>query len=271
MTSESTTTSILPPAAPVDGGPAIEARNVTKQFGGLRAVNDVSLTIPRGSIYGIVGPNGAGKTTFLNLVNGILPTTSGALSILGTDSTGLPAFRVARLGVARTFQTIKLVEGLTVAETIIGGRYRVRTDTVMGAVLALPGERRARRESRERAHELIDAVGLAVPPDRLATSLSYGEQRRLEIARALASEPDILLLDEPTAGMNSRESAQLGDLLLELRDGGLTLVLVEHNMALVRRYCTAAAVLNSGALIIDGTPDECLDDPRVQEAYFGTK
>jgi branched-chain amino acid transport system ATP-binding protein len=252
-------------------GPAISAVGVTKQFGGLRAVSDVTLEIPRGSIYGIVGPNGAGKTTFLNLVNGILPTTSGTITIDGVDATGFPAYKVARLGVSRTFQTIKLVEGLTVVETVVAGRYRVRTDTVLGAVLALPGERRARRESRERAMELIESVGLKVPPTRLATSLSYGEQRRLEIARALAGEPTILLLDEPTAGMNARESAQLGDLLLELRDRGLTLVMVEHNMALVRRYCTRAAVLTSGALIIEGDPDVCLDDPRVQEAYFGTK
>lgn len=258
-------------AAPSVSDAAIDTHGVVKQFGGLKAVNDVSLSIPRGSIYGIVGPNGAGKTTFLNLVNGILPTTSGTITTLGQDSTGLPAYKVARLGVARTFQTIKLVEGLSVAETIIAGRFRIRTDTVFGAVLALPNERRARRESREMAHALLETVGLTVPPERLATSLSYGEQRRLEIARALASEPQVLLLDEPTAGMNAKESAQLGDLLTELREAGLTLVMVEHNMALVRRYCTRAAVLNSGALIIEGLPDECLDDPRVQEAYFGTK
>ncbi len=158
-------------------GPAILADEVTKQFGGLTAVNAVSVTIPRSSIYGIVGPNGAGKTTFLNLVNGILPVTSGAISTLGTDSTGYPAHKVARLGVARTFQTIKLVEGLSVVDTVIAGRYRVRTDTVVSAILALPGERRARRESRERAMQLIESVGLKVPPTRLATSLSYGEQR----------------------------------------------------------------------------------------------
>ena len=251
--------------------PAIEAVGVTKQFGGLKAVDSVTLAVPRGSIYGIVGPNGAGKTTFLNLVNGILPTTSGTIRILGEESTGLPAYRVARLAVARTFQTIKLVEGLSVAETVIGGRYRVRRDTVMGAILALPGERRARRESKERAAELVRTVGLDVPLSRLATSLSYGEQRRLEIARALASDPEVLLLDEPTAGMNARESAQLGELLQELRDDGLTLVMVEHNMALVRRFCTDAAVLSSGTLLIAGDPAECLDDPRVQEAYFGTK
>jgi branched-chain amino acid transport system ATP-binding protein len=267
-----TTTRPATNAHPVPAdAPVISAVGVTKLFGGLKAVSEVTLDVPRGSVYGIVGPNGAGKTTFLNLINGILPTTSGTITIAGTPSTGLPAFKVARLGVARTFQTIKLVEGLSVAETVVAGRYRVRTDTVWGAVLALPGERRARRESRERAMELIESVGLTVPPDRLATSLSYGEQRRLEIARALASDPEILLLDEPTAGMNARESAQLGDLLTRLAERGLTLVMVEHNMALVRRYCTRAAVLTSGALIIEGTPDVCLDDPRVQEAYFGTK
>lgn len=258
-------------ATAVTTATAIRTQNLTKRFGGLVAVNDVTLEIPRGSIFGIVGPNGAGKTTFLNLVNGILPSTSGTVTISGTRSEKLPAHGVARLGVARTFQTIKLVEGLTVGETVVGGRYRVRTDTVLGAILALPGERRQRRESTERAEQLLATVGLSVPPDRLATSLSYGEQRRLEIARALASEPDILLLDEPTAGMNARESGELGDLMRSLRDDGLTLVMVEHNMALVRTYCTAAAVLTSGSLIIAGTPEECLDDPRVQEAYFGTK
>jgi len=262
---------LAPSAAGTAAEPAIRTVDLVKEFGGLKAVGGVSLAIPHGSVFGILGPNGAGKTTFLNLVNGILPATSGTILIRGEDATKSPAYKVARLGVARTFQTIKLVEGLTVAETIVGGRYRVRGDTVIGAILALPSERRARRESTERAHELIRTVGLDVPPERLATSLSYGEQRRLEIARALASEPDILLLDEPTAGMNARESAQLGELLLSLRESGLTLVMVEHNIALVRRYCTHAAVLSSGTLLIDGDPDECLDDPRVREAYFGTR
>lgn len=248
----------------------ISTSALTKSFGGLKAVDGVSLDIPGGSIFGLVGPNGAGKTTFLNLMNGLIRSTSGEVTILGTKTTALPAHRIARLGVARTFQTIKLVPDLTVAETVVSGRYRLRRDSVLSSVLALPGERRSRRESLAVAQELLDRVGLDVPPDRFATSLSYGEQRRLEIARALASEPEVLLLDEPTAGMNAQESERLGELLVRLRDTGLTLVMVEHNMGLVRKYCTDAAVLNSGELIIVGAPDECLDDPRVQEAYFGS-
>ncbi|MTD54965.1 ABC transporter ATP-binding protein [Amycolatopsis pithecellobii] len=251
--------------------PAIRTIGLAKQFGGLRAVDDVSLTVPRGSIYGIVGPNGAGKTTFLNLVNGIVRRSGGEIEVLGSRTSTSATHQVARLGVARTFQTIKLIPGLDVVESVVAGRYRVRRDTALAAVLAMPGERKARRESVARAQELLDLVGLRVPPRRLATSLSYGEQRRLEIARALASEPSLLLLDEPTAGMNAQESAALGELLVTLRETGLTLVMVEHNMGLVRTYCTDAAVLNSGALLMSGEPGECLDDPRVQEAYFGRR
>jgi branched-chain amino acid transport system ATP-binding protein len=247
------------------------ADEVSKAFGGVKAVDGVSLAIPRKAIFGIVGPNGAGKTTFLNLVNGILPIDQGNIRTLGIDSSYMQTHDVARLGVARTFQTIKLVDGLTVVETVIAGRYRVRRDSIAGALFGLPNERKARIESRDRAIELIESVGLRVPLDRYATSLSYGEQRRLEIARALAADPHILLLDEPTAGMNSRESVELGELLVDLGQRGLTLVMVEHNMALVRKFCTHAAVLNSGSLLISGTPDACLDDSRVQEAYFGTK
>lgn len=245
--------------------------SLSKTFGGLRAVDDVSIEVPRGSIFGLVGPNGAGKTTYLNLINGLIPSTEGVITVLGTDTTGWPAQRVARLGVARTFQTIKLVPDLTVAETVAAGRYRLRTDSVLSAILGTPAERRSRKESLEVAHDLLRQVGLDVPSDRFATSLSYGEQRRLEIARALASEPSLLLLDEPTAGMNAQESDQLGDLMVQLQETGLTLLMVEHNMALVRKYCTHAAVLSSGSLVIAGDPQECLDDPRVQEAYFGIR
>jgi branched-chain amino acid transport system ATP-binding protein len=255
----------------MNDAPALETKGLAKAFGGVRAVDSVDLAVPRQSIFGIVGPNGAGKTTWLNLVNGILHADAGEIAVLGQPTTGLRTYQIARLGVARTFQTIKLVEGLTVVETVVAGRYRVRDDSVLGAVLALPSERRARRDSRERAAELIRSVGLDVPLERFATSLSYGEQRRLEIARALASDPRILLLDEPTAGMNARESAQLGELMVDLQGRGITLVMVEHNMALVRRFCTHAAVLNSGALIVSGEPDECLDDVRVKEAYFGAR
>lgn len=249
----------------------VETRGLTKTFGGLHAVDSVSLDIPAGSIFGLVGPNGAGKTTYLNVINGLIPSSSGTTRVLGTETTGWPPQRVARLGVARTFQTIKLVADLTVAETVVSGRYRLRHESVLGSVLATPAERRSRRQSLEIAHALLERVGLDVPPERLATSLSYGEQRRLEIARALASEPQLLLLDEPTAGMNSQESEQLGELMIQLQESGLTLLMVEHNMALVRKYCTDAVVLSSGSLLVSGDPAECLDDPRVQEAYFGVR
>jgi ABC-type branched-subunit amino acid transport system ATPase component/ABC-type branched-subunit amino acid transport system permease subunit len=252
-------------------GAALEVRSLTKIFGGLRAVDGLSLAVPTGSIFGVLGPNGAGKTTFINLLSGVLPPDEGATIVLGQETTGWPAYRVARLGLARTYQNIRLSQGLSVLETIMSGSYSRQRSTMAAAVAALPGERRERRACADEARHLMEVVGMSAAEDRRAATLAYGEQRRVEIARALASHPAILLLDEPTAGMNAQESAQLGELLRSLSGQGITIVLIEHNIRLVSEFCTHAAVMHSGSLIATGRPDDCLAQEEVQLAYFGRR
>jgi len=252
-------------------GAALEVRSLTKIFGGLRAVDGLILAVPTGSIFGVLGPNGAGKTTFINLLSGVLSPDEGATIVLGQETTGWPAYRVARLGLARTYQNIRLSQGLSVLETIMSGSYSRQRSTMAAAVAALPGERRERRACADEARHLMEVVGMSAAEDRRAATLAYGEQRRVEIARALASHPAILLLDEPTAGMNAQESAQLGELLRSLSGQGITIVLIEHNIRLVSEFCTHAAVMHSGSLIATGRPDDCLAQEEVQLAYFGRR
>jgi branched-chain amino acid transport system ATP-binding protein len=251
------------------GTPALELRGLRKRFGGLAAVDDLSLAIPENSIYGLMGPNGAGKTTILNLITGFLSPDEGQVLVDGQDITGQPAHQVAAHGVARSYQNVRLFPGLTVLETVISGFHRHRSSRIWQAVLATRAERRERREYAERARELLHRVGVSAPPERVGTTLPYGEQRRLEIARALATDPRLLLLDEPTAGMNAAESAAIGDLLRQLQSEQLTLVLIEHNIKLVLEYCEHAAVVDFGRLLIEDVPSVCVADPNVQEAYFG--
>jgi len=250
-------------------GAALEIVGLSKSFGGLRAVNDLTFDVAPNSIFGLLGPNGAGKTTVLNLVSGLMPSNSGTVQVFGDHVEGLPAHRVAGAGIARTYQNVRLFPGLTVLETVVTGFYRQRSARLWQTVLCLPSERRERREVEEKARALLDRVGVTAPPDRLAESLSYGEQRRVEIARALATEPRVMLLDEPTAGMNDVESDALGQLLVTLRDEGLSLVLIEHNIKLVLNFCSHAVVMNFGELITKGTPRECVENEEVQAAYCG--
>ncbi|GAA1546323.1 ABC transporter ATP-binding protein [Nocardioides humi] len=252
-------------------GLAVDIVGLTKAFGGLKAVDDVTIQVPPRRIHGILGPNGAGKTTVLNMVSGFIQADSGRLDVFGHDVTRMQPFQIARRGVARTYQNIRLFPGLTVLETVVAGAYMQRSSTIAGAILMSPAERRERREMRERAAELLDKVGCRAPHSALAETLSYGDQRRVEIARALATNPKVLLLDEPTAGMNDAESEQVGRLLVELRELGLTLILIEHNMRLVEEFCETVSVMNSGALLAEGAPTWCLEQDEVKEAYFGKR
>ncbi|MBD3915628.1 ABC transporter ATP-binding protein [Nocardioides hwasunensis] len=244
---------------------------MTKSFGGLTAVDDVTVRVPEGQIHGILGPNGAGKTTVLNMVSGFIVPDSGSIQVFGEDLTGAKPFHVAQRGVARTYQNIRLFAGMTVLETVSAGAYAQRSSTILGALALSPSERRERREVRERAAALVEQVGVRADHDALAETLSYGDQRRVEIARALATDPQVLLLDEPTAGMNDAESDQVGQLLLGLREAGLTLILIEHNMRLVEEFCESVTVMNSGAVLAQGAPTWCLEQDDVKEAYFGKR
>lgn len=237
-------------------------------FGGVVAVNDVSLKVRRGSILGLMGPNGAGKTSLVNLVTGFYKPNAGSIRFNDTEIAGAAPHRIARLGVTRTYQNVRLFSGMTVLEQVVSGMYAHRKALPLGSLVFSGKERRDRAEAVEQAHALLDEVGV---PDRevLAERLSYGTQRRVEIARALATRPGLVLLDEPTAGMNHAESTDIGALMHTLRDRGCTVVVVEHNMRLILDYCDEAYVMSFGSHIASGAPAECVEDPAVQAAYFG--
>ncbi|WP_223830327.1 ABC transporter ATP-binding protein [Nocardiopsis quinghaiensis] len=251
--------------------PAVEIAGLTKRFGGLTAVSDIDIEVAERRIHGILGPNGAGKTTVLNMISGFIAPDDGSISVFGHEVTRIPPHRIARHGVARTYQNIRLFAGMTVLETVVAGAYLRRSSTIGGTLLLSPGERRERRRVREQAHSILEQVGVRSAHDELAETLSYGDQRRVEIARALATDPKVLLLDEPTAGMNDAESHEIGQLLLELRESGLTLILIEHNMRLVEGFCESVSVMNSGVMLAQGTPGWCLEQDDVREAYFGKR
>ena len=249
---------------------ALEVKGLTRRFGGVIAVDDVSFEISRGEVFGLIGPNGAGKTTLFNLVTGITATTAGALVHDGTDITMARPHQVARRGIARTFQNIRLFAELSALENVMIGRHCRTRSGLFSGVLGLGAARAEERAARDRASELLGLIGLTGREEVKARNLPYGDQRRLEIARALALEPRILLLDEPAAGMNPAEKAGLSEFIRRLRaEFELTMLIIEHHVPLVMGLCDRIAVLDFGRLIALGDPDTVRRDPAVVEAYLG--
>jgi branched-chain amino acid transport system ATP-binding protein len=244
---------------------------MSRRFSGLVAVDAVSCTVEAGTIHAVIGPNGAGKTTLFNLVSGVLAPSSGRIMLDATDITRLTADRRARLGIARTFQNIRLFPGLTVLENVLTGLHPRLTATLADIVLRTPRFRREERDAVARARAALDFVGLSARAGDRPTALSYGDQRRLEIARAIAPAPRLLLLDEPAAGMNPAETNALATLVRRIRESGTTVLLVEHNMGFVMGLAERITVLNFGRLVFEGIPNEVRRAPIVIEAYLGAK
>ncbi|MFF0741660.1 ABC transporter ATP-binding protein [Streptomyces sp. NPDC004111] len=247
----------------------LDASGVTMRFGGLTAVRGVDLRVGAGEIVGLIGPNGAGKTTFFNCLTGLYVPTDGTVRYRGTVLPPKPHL-VTRAGIARTFQNIRLFAHMTVLENVLVGRHTRTKEGLLSALVRGPGFRRAEAESRERSLELLEFTGLAAKADHLARNLPYGEQRKLEIARALASDPGLLLLDEPTAGMNPQETRVTEELVFAIRDRGTAVLVIEHDMRFIFNLCDRVACLVQGEKLVEGTADVVRGDERVVAAYLGT-
>ena len=247
----------------------LEVRDITCVFGGLTALDQVSFSAQQGDITGVIGPNGAGKTTLFNIVSGIYQRTGGSVYFYGRDISGLPPERLARLGLVRTFQNIELFGQMTVLENVMVGLHTKSKSGIVSCSLKLPWHLGEEKRIRRRALELLDYVGIADLAGHPAGSLAFGKGRLLEIARALATEPQLLSMDEPAAGLNSRETWQLGELIRRIRKDGVSILLVEHDMELVMDVCDRIVVLNLGSKLAEGTPRQIQENPAVIAAYLG--
>lgn len=248
---------------------ALELNDVRRHFGGVKAVDGVSFKVPVGEVTGLIGPNGSGKSTLVNLIAGVLGLTSGEISLHGTAISTEPADSVARRGVARTFQNIRLLPEASVLDNVLIGYYRLEKSSLLANLLGLPSSRRETRQLRERGRELLHRFNMSQYENVMAGSLAYGFQRRVEMMRAVASNPAVLLLDEPVAGMNDVEARALGRIFKKLADDGMAVLVIEHNTRFVSEFCKHVHVLDSGRLIANGSPQEVMRNPEVIAAYLG--